>query len=544
MNQRSFLLVLLICLGLRAITLEYPDLIDPTESRYAFVAQEMFLSGDWVVPKLPWQGVVEPYLGKPPLHFWLTAASFSLFGMDEWVARLSSFLGLLIICGSLLYLKKFDAFREIAPFAALIVVSSALMYFLSGASVVDVTLAACTTVSFTSAFALIDSKEGRLWPTILLFLGVGLGFLTKGPIALVLLGFPAALWVIVTRRYDVLRKPKWIVGVLVFLIVVVPWFALAQNRNPDFLRYFFVNENFGRYLLKDYGDRYGSGHRYPFGTVWGMLIVGFLPWTIPVAIEMWHRKKSLCTLSFWKDNPHLLFAAAWAASPAIIFTFARQLHAAYVLPGVPGLALFSAYMLREAPKIRSALAYSFLSWLMIAVSIGTIIAGFLLGTTEWNIELALIPVAILIVLAIKIRRNGSNEVIFSTITVAAFAVTTLILANNIGERRSTETILRCLTQYSPEAEPSVGIINANSYSLYFYSRAWREELVKPVRISFYRSEKLPTDLPVDIVVRTTELAALRRTLPSDYQVITAVEKWTWLRNAKEQLVIENCPAEI
>ena len=78
-RNSSPLVVLTLCLGLRLITLNYPDLIDPTESRYAYVAQEMFLTGDWIVPKLPKADGIEPYLGKPPLHFWLTAIGFSVF---------------------------------------------------------------------------------------------------------------------------------------------------------------------------------------------------------------------------------------------------------------------------------------------------------------------------------------------------------------------------------------------------------------------------------------------------------------------------------
>lgn len=76
-------LALAIVFCLRVVLLNYPDLVDPTESRYANVAQEMVLDNDWVTPKLSQPEGVVPYLGKPPLHFWLTAACFKIFGVSE-----------------------------------------------------------------------------------------------------------------------------------------------------------------------------------------------------------------------------------------------------------------------------------------------------------------------------------------------------------------------------------------------------------------------------------------------------------------------------
>ena len=131
MTSNRLIAALILCVCARALTLEYPDLTDPTEARYAFVAQEMVISGNWVVPKIPWHETLIPYLGKPPAHFWLTALSFSLFGMDEWVARLPSFCALLVSVASLLYLGRFEAFKARGLLASVILSSSALMFFMS-----------------------------------------------------------------------------------------------------------------------------------------------------------------------------------------------------------------------------------------------------------------------------------------------------------------------------------------------------------------------------------------------------------------------------
>src|SRR5947208_13340062 len=69
-------LVLYPCLNFR--------LLEPDEGRYAEIAREMFVRGDWVVPHL--QG--EPYLDKPPLLYWLVVLTYKLFGVHAWAARL------------------------------------------------------------------------------------------------------------------------------------------------------------------------------------------------------------------------------------------------------------------------------------------------------------------------------------------------------------------------------------------------------------------------------------------------------------------------
>jgi len=198
------LLCLTICLLARAATLQYPALSDPTEARYAFIALEMALSGDWVVPKVPWKGAIEPYLGKPPLHFWLTAASFELLGMDEWTTRLPSFFALLLMCGSLLYVRRSPELQDSAVSATVILVSSALMFFMAGASIIDVTLSGFIAVACTAGYTCITNSHERYRAGTIFALALGLSFLTKGPIALALVGLPAFSWLIITRQLSLL----------------------------------------------------------------------------------------------------------------------------------------------------------------------------------------------------------------------------------------------------------------------------------------------------------------------------------------------------
>src|SRR5216110_3264497 len=70
--------------ALLAVRLDVPAFFD-NEARYAEVAREMVLSGDWISPHLDFT----LFLNKPPLVFWLAALVFRLAGPTEW-ARLVS----------------------------------------------------------------------------------------------------------------------------------------------------------------------------------------------------------------------------------------------------------------------------------------------------------------------------------------------------------------------------------------------------------------------------------------------------------------------
>lgn len=528
---------------MRAATLEYPDLMDPTESRYAFVAQEMFLSGNWIVPKLPWRGEIEPYLGKPPLHFWLTAASFTLFSMDEWSARLPSFLALIVMGLSIASLRRVEALQSCYLNAIFIAISSALIFFMGGTSIVDITLTACTSVAFAAFFLITQDKISPIRGGLICFIAAALGFLTKGPIALALVGIPCLAWVFFARRTDVLKSIPWLRGTALFLILVTPWFYFAERENPGFLEYFFVNENFKRFTSADYGDRYGSGHRYPFGTVWLMLIAGFLPWTIALFETVRKSGWAAIRRELSSRDPVASYFIFWGASAAVIFTFARQLHPGYILPAIPGLSILTALLLDRYPYREQGKLFLFLGVLFCIIGFGVLISGLYLGIEpgiDW-----LIPGFILMMLAaLRELFHRRSIAVLATIAVAAYSLAISGLAQNVGESTSTESILRCIAYFSKDARPVIGLVDANNYSIYFYSRAWKGELSKPVDIRYLKSEALPQDIPSDLVLRAKFWNDIKASIPPQYTVVTSVNRWIWLRSTPDLGSGAQCPAEI
>jgi 4-amino-4-deoxy-L-arabinose transferase-like glycosyltransferase len=377
-QDRFLALLLFSVILLRLISFGWLAEADPTESRYAEVAKQMYESHDWVTPRLYIQGDLVPYWGKPPLHFWFTSASFELFGVSEWSSRLPSIIaGLIMLLGIYLFASRIWN-EKIAWLSAIILASSGLFFVLWGASVVDVTLSAAVTIGMISfPFAL--EKTKKFWG-ISFFACLALATLTKGLVAPAIAVVSIGLWWLLNKRPS-LRHLPWFSGSFVYFLITVPWFVIQETRTPGFLKYFIVNEHLLRFLMHDYGDKYGSGHMYPHGTIWGMLIVMYLPWTIFLAIGGIKRWKSRnAPENQAEDMTWFSYVCIWGLTPAIFFTFSRQILGTYLLPGFGGLAIATAVavykwtdLLNRKPTRRAI--YSAAMMIPLLIVMGTFLLG-------------------------------------------------------------------------------------------------------------------------------------------------------------------------
>src|SRR5262249_22594407 len=162
---------------------------------------------------------------------------------------------------------------------------------------------------------------------------LALGMLTKGPVAIVLVGGTIVLWHLVSGGWREMLGLAWVPGLSVFLAVTAPWYLLAERTTPGFLHYFFVQENFERYLSHDFGIRYGSTHQQPHGAIWLMLAGMCLPWTILLVSCAWRAPGKLWARI--REDRWLSLAVSWGVTAPIFFTFARQILPTYIFPSVP-----------------------------------------------------------------------------------------------------------------------------------------------------------------------------------------------------------------
>jgi 4-amino-4-deoxy-L-arabinose transferase-like glycosyltransferase len=327
---------------LRLITLGLYPVMETTEARYAEIGRMMLESNDWVTP---WFDYGVPFWGKPPASFWITALSMKLFGINEFAARLPHLLCGIGVGYLTWYLARLRSVEEgtYAP----VLLSGALLFFVSiGAVMTDITLVLGTTLTMLGFWQGLQT-EGRSaqfgrWAV---FIGLAVGLLAKGPLALILIGFPLAIWTLWQKQLGrVWRAFPWFFGMLLVLILILPWYLLAEQHTPGFLQYFLVGEHWNRFIHSGWaGDLYGKAHAYPRGTIWLFAFAGLLPWTLllPIAAWWWRHSSSIKPAEP-KDRSWQVYLILWGLTPCLFFTLAGNIIMPYVLPALPALALLGA----------------------------------------------------------------------------------------------------------------------------------------------------------------------------------------------------------
>lgn len=377
--DRKLLLVLCFGLLIRVIVGAVAPITDPTEGRYAVIAQEMAVSGDWVTPRLWVDGEQTPYLGKPPLFFWTTALSIRLLGPTEFAVRLPAMIATIVLLTLLFFVLKGSHGASVAATAVVITATTALVFLLSGSVIVDLHLMLFVAGGILAHLWFVQGPDDRWrkWRSLLVFVMLAGGFMTKGPVAAALIALPVGIWTAVHGKWAALRSHRWIAGTVMFSVIVAPWFVLAEVRNPGFLEYFFINENVLRFLSSDYGDRYGAGHFMPYGSAVAMFALGALPWT-PVAIWLVAKGRWRVVRSTLKDESSSLFFIGFL-SIVLFWSVARQLLPTYLLPSIPLFAAWLACELRQTNlsvrKLRTATAGIVTAWILVLSAAGPIIAS-------------------------------------------------------------------------------------------------------------------------------------------------------------------------
>jgi len=334
-NTRLYLIISVITIIIfKFILTAAIPLLDKTESRYAEIARIMAETKEWVVLQIDY-GV--PFWAKPPLSTWLSAFSFDIFGVNELTARLPSFLiSLLIIYIVGKSIKKTNISYYLIAFI-LLTMPEFLIH--TGVVSTDTALNFCVVIIMLSFWKSMENENKSLW-NYLFFIGIGLGFLAKGPLILVLTGPPILAWILIQKikLKTVFTKLPWVLGMLLVLIIAVPWYILAEERSPGFLDYFIVGEHFKRFLVPGWkGDLYGSGHSQPKGMIWVFLFIFTFPWLQIVLIKLWKDRK------FILKNKWVSYLVFWLAWTPLFFTMSTNILHTYILPVTVPIALLAVY---------------------------------------------------------------------------------------------------------------------------------------------------------------------------------------------------------
>ena len=322
-------------LSVRLVVMAVSPVFEPSEARYAAISANMARTGDWLVPRFTYKGVYRPFVGKPPLVFQASALACRVIGISPFAVRVVPFATFLILLAALFVSVRRLNDSKCARTAVMACSSSVALYAAAGFCMMDVPLACCT-VGALLAYALFrerPSLAAPLWAGAFL----GCGMLVKGPVVLAMCGVAVLADAAVNRRWRTLFNIRWLAAVPVFLAISAPWFVLMHREHPGFLRYFFVNENLLRFLVHDYGDRYGAGRETFRGmaAIWAFVVT--LPWSlIPLkTLRSGWRGRSWIPRDFFLVSA-LAITAFWCLT--------SRVPLAYLLPVVP---LFSVYVARR-----------------------------------------------------------------------------------------------------------------------------------------------------------------------------------------------------
>lgn len=317
-------------------SLELRGLFIPDEGRYAEIPREMLDTGDWVTPRL--NGL--KYFEKPPMQYWLTAASYAVFGEDEWTARLpSTLLGFLAMLMTALSARRLWGAR--AVMTTLVVLGSSWAYYLSGQYLtLDITLSAFLTFALCgfllAQHAGATAAQRRVW---MLFAWASCAFavLSKGLIGIALPGLALVVYSIIGLDFRLWRRLEILRGLALMLAITLPWFVLVQQRNPEFFEFFFIREHFQRFASSTH-SRLGEWWYYA-----PILLVGLMPWTPLFVRKGWLAMSTppaaMPTQLFNRPFRPTLFCAIWTIAIIGFFSISQSKLPAYVIPVFPALAL-------------------------------------------------------------------------------------------------------------------------------------------------------------------------------------------------------------
>lgn len=339
----------------------------PDEGRYVGVAWEMMRSGDWLTPTL--NGL--PFFHKPPLFYWITAASMSLFGLHEWAARLASVAGAVLGAFTLwLFLRRWWGER-LADRTAVALLAQPLFFLGGQFANLDMLVAGCITATIVlGADAALCLDHGKPWRGALVgaWGAAALGVLAKGLIGIVIPGGVLMVWLLLLRRWRLIPRLLWGPGLLLFTVLTVPWFWVMQQRFPDFLNYFFVVQQFKRFTTG------GFNNVWPFWFYPAVLLLASLPW-LPWLLGHCRSAAAATEPVEAGSRAVTLLMLCWFALVLLFFSIPASKLLGYILPAVPPLAalMVRGYSTWQAADPRKRRGWWFSLGVSMVLNLGVVI---------------------------------------------------------------------------------------------------------------------------------------------------------------------------
>jgi 4-amino-4-deoxy-L-arabinose transferase-like glycosyltransferase len=385
-------------------------LIDPDEPVYAQTAKEMISAGDMISPRI----YGDFWYDKPPMYYWLVAASFKIFGQSEFAARFPS--AVFAVGGALLLYFAGGTLlgRRAGLIAALVLTTSIEYFYLGKAAVTDMTL------TFFLSASLMAFLHERYY---LAYASAALAVVTKGPVGILFPGAVIVIYLVVTRNFARLKKMKIFTGLAVFSCLALPWYAaMYYYHGMEFVETFLGFHNIIRFTQPEHPGRVFWYYYIP------VLAVGFFPWISFLAQAVMASFKE----SDNKKKQVLIFLVVWLAFIFAFFTVCQTKLVSYILPMYPPMALLVGWYIDKALTEKdyrsltwSGAAFTCFGVVLVAVLLigGGMVGG---GVMTEIIAASAILLAMLAGLWLSIRRQQGQQGIAAMVGGMALFVVVLM----------------------------------------------------------------------------------------------------------------------